>query len=68
MKSETAQLKERIGVLEAMVAMAEPPSIDFWPVHVILSWIEEQKKIKRKLDRLAKRMEAANKAKEGEIK
>lgn len=64
MKSETARLKKRIGELEAMVAMAQPPSLDSWPVPVVYSWIGEQGKIQKKLDRMAKRMKAVNKARE----
>lgn len=50
------RLRERIMELEAMVAMAEPPSPDKWPIQACISWTHEQKKFQRKLDKVAERM------------
>lgn len=61
--SELKRLRERIADLEAMVAMAEPPSPDKWPPIACLSWTHKQKIFQRKLDKVASRM----KANEGEV-
>lgn len=57
MKCEKCKkLEARVDNLEAMVAMAQPPSIDDWPATVIFSWINDQRKIQKRLDGIAKRM------------
>lgn len=61
MRTTEKRLRERIAELEAMVAMAEPPSLDRWPFRVVIPWREEQKKIKARLDRQAARMKEARK-------
>lgn len=56
MKCEKCKkLRDRVDELEAMVAMAQPPSSEFWPIGVCLRWCEDQRKIKQKLDKIAGR-------------
>ena len=57
-KGKWKRLRERIAELEAMVAMAEQPSPDKWDFRVCLSWVHEQMKIRRRLDKIAAKMKA----------